>query len=889
MTKVLYFHPAYLALPPVLLDLTDTAASALVSSGAGAYPVPMPIDRVPGMPTPTPTIPGLSITAPDAMPNGVVGSGSAFTPTISGGTPPYVLSVAGGALAPGRRISGLSIVGNYTLAGDYSYILRVVDSLGASANVSISVSVGNAANLLDDPVMYQIGASLEGQGLRGSANPVAYGFTAQTPLVWANHLAPKRLFTIQTGKHPTEPFYYRPTSYATGGAGYFSVPNPGWNVNDQVDLAVAHAQTLPNGRQKVVWYSGGRNDMTVASTYISRELANLDKLAAVFDLIIVPGLWKRDFSAADGWQKGGSNRGYLDSVNANFPAQLAARYGSKVIYVPLQAIMSDGTADENPKPQYLCDGQTHYSNLGAQATGKAVYDAIKDRFVGHVDTGNLISVSGNTGTLSNGVTGAAPAGFSVTKDPTVSVVASIPAAGSVGLALTTAVTQATVAEGVTIAGPTATLVNAGNYRARMHVRIDPTPARVVVGGGLLETTGGATPQRALGMFACRANAYAAVNIATTATASIDTLDATNGLDLYIDTPDMLVDANATVVPYVTIAADQGAVVTVNVVTSEWSVVRGADALPTFGFRYAGITKPEGNTGGTTVYGFEVIRSTGTGSVTIPYAFSAGTTDAADYLGGVLPSSGSVTFADGETSKLINVTVVGDGVEESAETFTITLSNPAGYLSNGSIVGTGIIVNDDGLQTFAFRDTWTETTAVAVTAHTANSGHTYARVGTYDMTISPGNNRVRWNAGTGYIRSSYAPTSANYDLKVMIRCVRLRASGIGLRMGADGGCVTVGYSANGASWSVNDRSGSNQLSGYTGGSPVTIELLRWYEMEVRVRGNTFQQFIDGVAVSPVHTFRTNYGANIGLTNITAYSSNGTEGWEYGEMTVTEYAA
>ncbi|WP_242115358.1 Calx-beta domain-containing protein [Sphingomonas lacusdianchii] len=689
--------------------------------------------------------------------------------------------------------------------------------------------------------------------------------------------------------NPNEPFYYRPTSYATGGADWTSVPNPGWSINDQVDLAVAHAQTLPNGRQKVVWYSGGRNGMTVASTYIKRELANLDKLVAVADLVIVPGLWKRDFSAADGWQKGGSNRAYTDQINASFPAQLAARYGSKVIYVPLQAIMSDGTADENPKPEFLCDGQTHYSNLGAQACAAAVYDAIKDRFVGHVDTGNLISVAGNTGTVSNGVTGTAPAGFSITKDPTVSVAASIPAAGSVALALTTAVTQATVAEGATITGPTATLANAGNYRARMHVRIEPTSARVVVGGGLLETTAGATPQRAVGMFACRANAYAAVNITTTASASIDTLDATNGLDLYIDTPDMAVGANATVVPYVTIAADQGAVLTINMIASEWSVVRGADSLPTFGFRYAGITKPEGNAGSTTVYGFEVIRSTGAGTVTIPYTFNAGTTDAADYLGGLLPSSGSLTFAEGETSKLINITVVGDNVEESAETFTITLSNPARYNSNGSVVGTGIIVNDDGLQTFAYRDNWTETSAVSITAHTSNSGHTYSKVGTYDMTISPGNNRVRWNAGTGYVRSSYAPANANYDLKVIIRCVRLRAAGIALRMGTDGGCVTVGYSANGASWSCNDRRGDNQLTGYTGGSAVTIELLRWYEMVIKVRGNTFEQWIDGVQVSPTHTFRTNYGTNTGFANITAYSSNGSEGWEYGEISVTEYAA
>lgn len=58
MTKVLYFPPAYVSKQPVLLDLPDTAAAAIVSSGAGAYPVPMPLDRLPLVPAPTPPMTG---------------------------------------------------------------------------------------------------------------------------------------------------------------------------------------------------------------------------------------------------------------------------------------------------------------------------------------------------------------------------------------------------------------------------------------------------------------------------------------------------------------------------------------------------------------------------------------------------------------------------------------------------------------------------------------------------------------------------------------------------------------------------------------------------------------------------------------------------------------
>lgn len=61
MTKVLYFAPAHLAKvqPPVLLDLPEAAAVALVAAGSGAYPVNLPLDRLPAVvipfPTPTPT------------------------------------------------------------------------------------------------------------------------------------------------------------------------------------------------------------------------------------------------------------------------------------------------------------------------------------------------------------------------------------------------------------------------------------------------------------------------------------------------------------------------------------------------------------------------------------------------------------------------------------------------------------------------------------------------------------------------------------------------------------------------------------------------------------------------------------------------------------------
>ncbi len=57
------------------------------------------------------------------------------------------------------------------------------------------------------------------------------------------------------------------------------------------------------------------------------------------------------------------------------------------------------------------------------------------------------------------------------------------------------------------------------------------------------------------------------------------------------------------------------------------------------------------------------------------------------------ANGTVTFAPGETSKTIQVTVVGDAVYEPDETFTVGLSNPVNA-TIGSGSATGTIQNDD---------------------------------------------------------------------------------------------------------------------------------------------------------------------------------------------------
>jgi hypothetical protein len=67
-------------------------------------------------------------------------------------------------------------------------------------------------------------------------------------------------------------------------------------------------------------------------------------------------------------------------------------------------------------------------------------------------------------------------------------------------------------------------------------------------------------------------------------------------------------------------------------------------------------------------------------------------NAADF-GGALPS-GTVSFAAGETSKVVTVSVSGDTAVELDESFAVTLSNESAGLALGTATASGTIQNDD---------------------------------------------------------------------------------------------------------------------------------------------------------------------------------------------------
>ncbi len=120
------------------------------------------------------------------------------------------------------------------------------------------------------------------------------------------------------------------------------------------------------------------------------------------------------------------------------------------------------------------------------------------------------------------------------------------------------------------------------------------------------------------------------------------------------------------------------------------VLNGAPASTTPSLAVADASITEGASGSANMSFAVTLSAASSTPVTVNYATSNGTATAgSDYTA----KTGSLTFAAGETSKLVQVAVTGDRVVEANESFNLTLSSASGAsIRDGQAVGT--IINDD---------------------------------------------------------------------------------------------------------------------------------------------------------------------------------------------------
>ncbi len=162
---------------------------------------------------------------------------------------------------------------------------------------------------------------------------------------------------------------------------------------------------------------------------------------------------------------------------------------------------------------------------------------------------------------------------------------------------------------------------------------------------------------------------------------------------------------------------------------------------------ADATVVEGNSG-TTPISFVVSRAGGSsGAVSVSYTvnFLPPGADAGDFAAGSV-FTGTVNFADGETSQTIIFNVAGDTIVEGDETFTVLLNNPTGGATISDGVASGTITNDDAapvgpanifINEFHYDNSGADANEAIEVAGTAGLDLTGYRLVLYNGTNTPG--------------------------------------------------------------------------------------------------------------------------------------------------------
>ncbi|MFZ1010264.1 MAG: Ig domain-containing protein [Candidatus Sulfotelmatobacter sp.] len=129
----------------LLLLLTLSACSGVSvpgNSSTASTPAPAPTPTPPSSPPPSTS----SLTISGTLPSATVGSSYNATLSVSGGTAPYVFSVASGQLPAGILLADSTgvISGTPAAVGNFVFAISVSDSKGLSGKQSLQITVSNS-------------------------------------------------------------------------------------------------------------------------------------------------------------------------------------------------------------------------------------------------------------------------------------------------------------------------------------------------------------------------------------------------------------------------------------------------------------------------------------------------------------------------------------------------------------------------------------------------------------------------------------------------------------------------------------------------------------------------------------------------------------------------
>ncbi|MFO0966215.1 MAG: Calx-beta domain-containing protein [Gemmataceae bacterium] len=229
-----------------------------------------------------------------------------------------------------------------------------------------------------------------------------------------------------------------------------------------------------------------------------------------------------------------------------------------------------------------------------------------------------------------------------------------------------------------------------------------------------------------------------------------------------------------------------------------SVTYGGSATPQPGaLQFSSATYSVNENGGATT--ITVTRSGGSdGSVAVNYATSNGTAAAgSDYTA----SSGTLTFAAGETSKTFTVPITNDALVEGAETINLTLSGPTGGATLGGQATATLTIQDDDVapQPGALRfsasafsvDEGQATATITVTRTGGSDGSVSVNYATSNGSATAGSD---YTGASGTLTFAAGQTSKTFTVPILNDTAVEGAETVNLTLSGPTGGATLGSPA-----------------------------------------------------------------------------------------------
>ncbi len=208
-----------------------------------------------------------------------------------------------------------------------------------------------------------------------------------------------------------------------------------------------------------------------------------------------------------------------------------------------------------------------------------------------------------------------------------------------------------------------------------------------------------------------------------------------------------------------------------------------DPLPTVSI--AGTTVTEGDSGTVNATLTVTLSNPSSQSVTVAFGTQNGTATApGDYT----TTSGTLTFAAGETSKTITVPITVDAATESSEAFTVALSAPTNS-TLGTATGTVTITDDDGPGAVQFSatsytvDEAAGTVTITVTRTGGDAAGVTVQYATSNGTATAGSD---YTNSTGTLTFAAGETQKTFTVPILVDAVLEQEETFTLTLSAPGG-------------------------------------------------------------------------------------------------------